>query len=504
MPLLHKLSSFAFLCFAACFFLGCGSDLDTQGAERLQFCKLAPPNIKTDYELILGNVEAQKYKDVHGPVKRILQRNYEIAKDEKGNLLPPHFSGTSEINYLPSGEIADFSSYDSTGVIVVQAIVINKSNRKEIYLHFSEDNRDFVYILDKNGRIIEEGKNPVYKHSDLDGTWNSTDGHFSWEENGKGQIIAAHGTLPSGNFRHLYEYDSNDSLVRIRAFNSQDKEIGSMIREFKDGKLHHVTFRFDERWLYPNILNYYENYAYDSKGRLTSVITNRFDPWSEAGSWPPFHTKDTLKIVYSDNEGLSEKDIYQHGDLESRTIYDTLGNATLIETFGSFIYEGAFGTGEAYDVQREIRTIEYYGNQPPAHLADSLNKAKEKKQAPTSLAANEFLRHPTDSSSLLCSNALVSVKCVRLNGIPSTDFLNYISSISYKNTSEIFLTRQICKGNVKLLFSEGKCAMVLCSENVWDGLLFNSSLVTFKRDPYKQFAGDTIVIPTKDFPCEFK
>ena len=43
------------------FLLGCSTEFDTRGAERLQFSYTTPPNIKSAYEVILGNLEAKKY-----------------------------------------------------------------------------------------------------------------------------------------------------------------------------------------------------------------------------------------------------------------------------------------------------------------------------------------------------------------------------------------------------------------------------------------------------------
>ena len=142
------------------FLAGCSTELDSRGAERLQFSLRKPPNVKTIYEVILGNREAKKYQEIHGPVKFILQRSYMMQKDESGNLLEPHFSGTVKIHYLPNGEVADFSSFDSSGTINTFAQVVHKANRREIYVHLFDADKDFVYFLANDNRIIEENSNP--------------------------------------------------------------------------------------------------------------------------------------------------------------------------------------------------------------------------------------------------------------------------------------------------------------------------------------------------------
>ena len=343
-------------------FWGCSGEVDSHGLEKLKFFQKTPPNIKSDYEIIVGDRDAKNYSEIKGPVKFIRQRHYEIAKDAKGNLLPAHFSGTTEINYRENGTLADFTYYDSTGgTILLQAFVIYKNSRKEIYLHLAEDNKDFVYICDKNGRILEQGNDRVYKQSELDHSWNSTDGHFSWEENPKQKIIAGHINLPSGEYRHLYEYDENDSLVRIKAFNRDNEEMGRFSWKYDpDGKLVSASFEYDHQWFRPDILDFEESYRYDAYNRLISVITTQLDPSWDSNSWPPFVQKDTLRMEYKDRDGFVEKNTFNLGSPESKTLYDTYGTAIAIETYGTFIYEGPNGTGETYDIQRLEREIEYY------------------------------------------------------------------------------------------------------------------------------------------------
>jgi hypothetical protein len=305
-----KLFSLSFFCaFLGIAFMGCSFESDSHGVERLRFFKKTPPNIKTDYEIIVGDRDAQTYTDIKGPVKFIRQRHYEIAKDAKGNLLPPHFSGITEINYREDGTLADFTYFDSTGVnILQQAFVLHKSSRQEIYLHFAEDNKDFVYLCDKNGRILEQGNDRVYKQSELDHTWNSTDGHFSWEEDANRKIIASHIKIPSGEYRHIYEYDENDSLIQILAFDREGKEKGRYSWKYDaSGKLKNASFEYDHKWFRPDILDFQEFYRYDSSNRISTIITTRFDPTWESSTWPPFIEKDTVFFEYHDREGFLEK-----------------------------------------------------------------------------------------------------------------------------------------------------------------------------------------------------
>ena len=483
--LLVSLTSVAALC-------SCGVEFDTRGAERLQFSYTTPPNIKSTYEVLLGNLEAKKYENIHGAVKHISQKNYVVAKDEDGRFLEPHFAGTVEIHHLPNGELADFSSYDSTGSLTTLAQVIHKANRREIYVHTFDANRDFVYFLANDNRIIEESGTPFYRQSPVDKSWNSADGHLSWEENAKHQIIAASGTTPSVQFRHLYEYDENDSLIRISALNPNGKKIGSIEREFKDNRLQKVEFRFDEHLFYPDLLNYTETYAYDAKGRLTHVITKHSKALSPKN--------DTLLYVYKDSADVSELFVYRHGELESHSVYDSHGNAVIIETHGSFIYEGTDGTAESYDMERLVREIEYYDDTLQAKN-DSLPAVK---QPFISLSADEFFRETKDSAALYCIPAKNRMFCRTLNKIPGTLFLNFIESITYKNASEVFLEKNAANPTSPRLVSNGKCALILNTSVEDNGILFTNSLVKMKRNPYAQFFGDTLSFALKEFPCELK
>ncbi|MBP5247621.1 MAG: hypothetical protein J6Z31_07160 [Fibrobacter sp.] len=468
----------------------CGVEFDTRGAERLQFSYTTPPNIKSTYEVLLGNLEAKKYENIHGAVKHISQKNYVVAKDEYGNWMEPHFAGTVEIHHLPNGELADFASYDSTGSLTTLAQVIHKANRREIYVHTFDANRDFVYFLANDNRIIEESGTPFYRQSPVDNSWNSADGHLSWEENSKHQIVAASGSTPSVQYRHLYEYDANDSLVRILAMDQNGKRIGSIEREFTDSLLQKVEFRFDEHLFYPDLLNYTETYQYDSNGRLTRIITKHSKAWSPKN--------DTTLYVYRDSANFSERFIYRHGELESHSVYDAHGNATLIETYGSFIYEGSDGTAESYDMERLVREIEYYGD-----TAEAKTDSNILKQPFISLSADEFFRETKDSA-LYCIPSKNRVFCRTLNKVPGTLFLNFIESITYKNASEVFLEKNAAKPTTPLLISEGKCAMILNTSLEDNGILFTNSLVKMKRNPYAQFFGDTLSFSAKDFPCELK
>ena len=489
--LLVPLSSIAVLC-------SCSVEFDTRGAERLQFSYTNPPNIKTDYEVLLGNLEAKKYQDIHGPVKHISQKNYVIAKDADGNLLEPHFSGTVEIHHLPTGEMADFASYDSTGSLTSLAQVIHKANRRVIYVHVFDSNRDYVYFLGNDNRIVEETGTPFYRQSPVDHSWNSADGHLSWEENSKHQIIAASGNTPSVQFRHLYEYGENDSLVRIVAMDANGKKIGSIKREFQDSLLKKVEFRFDERLFYPDLLNYTETYQYDSKGRLTHLITKHSKAWSPKN--------DTVLYVYRDSADISERTVYRHGEKESRTVYDSHGNAVLIETHGSFVYEGADGTAESYDVERLVRKIEYYESpaKKDSTATDSVAQVPQEKQDFISLSADEFFRETKDSSVYYCIPSKGRIFCRTLNKVPGTLFLNFIESITYKNTSEVFLKKNAAKPTSPRLVSGGKCALVLNTSVEDNGILFTNSLVKMKRNPYSQFFGDTLSFSTQKFPCKLK
>ena len=466
------------------FLLGCSTEFDTRGAERLQFSYTTPPNIKSAYEVILGNLEAKKYQNIHGPVESILQKSYMIQKDENGNLLDPHFSGTVKIHYLPSGEMADFASYDSTGMLNTLALVIHKANRREIYVHLFESNRDYVYYLANDNRVIEEETNPFYRKSPVDGSWNSADGHFSWEENSKHQIIAATGVTPSVQYRHIYEYDENDSLVRIIAYDAAGKKRGSFERTFKNHLLQSEKFRFDERIFYPDLLNYTKNYEYDSKGRIVQIVTKHSKAWSPQN--------DTVRYVYKDSADFSTKNTYRHGELESSIVYDSLGNATFAETFDSFVYEGADGTAESYDAERIVREIHYYGEE----LENSVS-SKEKPSL-ASLTADEFFRSSPDSA-MYCEPNQKQVFCHYLRRVPGTIFLNFLERVTYKNASEVYLELNSGSAQKPILLSNGKCATILKNSNE---LLFENSLVAFKREPYSQFFGDTITFSLKNFPCE--
>ncbi len=477
--------------FALSLLCSCGIEFDTRGAERLQFSYTTPPNIKSTYEVLLGNLEAKKYESIHGAVKHISQKNYVIAKDEYGHFEEPHFAGTVEIHHLPNGELSDFSSYDSTGSLTTLAQVIHKANRREIYVHTFDANRDFVYFLANDNRIIEESGTPFYRQSPVDNSWNSADGHLSWEENSKHQIVAASGTTPSVQYRHLYEYGENDSLVRISAMDQSGKKIGSIEREFKDNVLQKVVFRFDEHLLYPNLLNYTETYQYDSKGRLTHVITKHSKAWSPKN--------DTLLYVYRDSANFSERFVYRHGELESHSVYDARGNATLIETYGSFIYEGSDGTAESYDMERLVREIEYYDD-----TLETKPIPKATKEKFISLPADEFFHETKDSAALYCIPSKDRFFCRTLNKVPGTLFLNFIESITYKNASEVFLEKNAAKPTSPRLVSGGKCALILNTSVENNGILFTNSLVKMKRNPYAQFFGDTLSFSAKEFPCDLK
>ena len=473
------------------FWAGCSTELDSRGAERLQFSLRTPPNVKTIYEVILGNREAKKYQEIHGPVKFILQRSYMMQKDESGNLLEPHFSGTVKIHYLPNGEVADFSSFDSSGTINTFAQVVHKANRREIYVHLFDADKDFVYFLANDNRIIEENSNPFYRQSPIDGSWNSSDGHLSWEENGKRQIVAVTGSSPSVQYRHLYEYDERDSLVRIVALNPEGKKIGSLERHFKDGVLQTVQFRFDERIFYPDLLNWTETYSYDAQGRLIRVITKHSKAWSPKN--------DTIRYVYRDSVNFSAKNTYRHGEWESSTVFDSLGNATFIETFGSFVYEGADGTAESYDAERIVREIHYYGEAGNGDSA-SISPINSRKVSWVSLSADEFFRSSPDSA-YYCERDKNRIRCRELRHVPGTIFLNFVESVMYKNASEVYLKLNSGRASKPMLFSHGKCAAFIPESNE---LLFGNALVSFKRYPFEQFLGDTLSFSLNDFPCEAK
>lgn len=476
--------------FSLFLFCSCGTELDFRGAERLQFFRTTPPNIKTEYELILGNLESQKYKDIHGPVKSIQQKNYLLTHDETGKLSPPHFSGSVEIHYHENGSIADFVSFDSTGSLHLWALNIHKANRRELYVHRFDSNIDFVFFLSNDNRIIEESLNPFYRQSPLDSSWNSTDGHFSWEENASRKITAATGNLPSASYRHLYTYNQKDSLIRVDAFDLDGKKRGSLEREFKDDKLQSVKFRFDERIFYPNLLNFTESYQYDSLGRLSKIITKR----SKASS----PQNDTVSYAYSQAGASTVSEIYRNHLLESKTIYDSIGNATFVETHGTFIYEGSSGTAESYDTERLVRQIEYYG-----HTSDSNHqKTAGTKSTPTSLSANAFFRTNSDSSAFYCTPSSKQILCRQLRKVPGTLFLNYVESVSYQNASEVFLEKNAAPKNSPLLRFNGKCALVIQKNPEFNAILFENSLVKFKRNPYEQFFGDTLIFSKKEFPCE--
>lgn len=356
-------ATFCAAAFLTAAFAGCSAERDVQGAEKLQFCQKTPPNIKNDYQIILGDHEAQNYSGIKGPVKAITERRYELAKDDSGKWLPAHFSGTTILHYNEDGSLADLTQYDSTGEnILLLAIVIHKSNRKEIYLHFAEENRDFVYFCNKQGRILEQGQNPVYAQNELDSSWNSTDGHYAWEEDGKGHILASRSKLPSGERQYLYEYDSNDSLVNIRAIDKNEKERGNISWEYDSkGRLTASHFSYDKHLFRVNAFNYDERYSYDAQGRLSSIITTRSDPSWESKSWPPFKDRDTILYQYNLRDGYSESKEIQNESVDRSTITDAYGNEILIETAGAFIYEGPNGTDAAYDLQRIERDFEYYG-----------------------------------------------------------------------------------------------------------------------------------------------
>ena len=347
-----------------------------------------------------------------------------------------------------------------------------------------------------DNRIVEETGTPFYRQSPVDHSWNSADGHLSWEENSKHQIIAASGNTPSVQFRHLYEYGENDSLVRIVAMDANGKKIGSIKREFQDSLLKKVEFRFDERLFYPDLLNYTETYQYDSKGRLTHLITKHSKAWSPKN--------DTVLYVYRDSADISERTVYRHGEKESRTVYDSHGNAVLIETHGSFVYEGA--DAESYDVERLVRKIEYYESpaKKDSTATDSVAQVPQEKQDFISLSADEFFRETKDSSVYYCIPSKGRIFCRTLNKVPGTLFLNFIESITYKNTSEVFLKKNAAKPTSPRLVSGGKCALVLNTSVEDNGILFTNSLVKMKRNPYSQFFGDTLSFSTQKFPCKLK
>lgn len=471
-------------------FCACSAEIDTRGAERLQFCYTTPPNIKSDFELILGNLEAAKYRDIHGPVRRILQKNYLIAKDENGNFRTPHFSGTVDIHFLPTGELSDFSSFDSAGTLTTFALILHKTNRHEIYIHLFESNRDFVYALSNDGRILEQGDNPFYRQSPVDRSWNSADGHFSWEENAKHQIVAASGISPGGPYRHLYSYDENDSLSRIVALNAEGSRAGSIERNFENGKLQSVEFRYDERLFYPKVLNFTEEYRYDSLGRLSQIVTRRSKAWESQN--------DTVSYAYKDSAGLLEQTVLRKGEIETRKLFDSAGTAVLLETYGAFIYEGLSGTSDAYDVERFVREVEYDG---PKFTAQDSIKNSAKRSAAVSLPADEFFRSTPDSEKFLCRAAASRVVCERLAGIPGPAFLNFVESVSYKNPSEIFLLQRAVPRIRPVLLLDGKCATVF--EGDAFGVLFANASVSFKRDPFPTFVQDSVSFSRAEFPCEF-
>lgn len=475
---------------ATSIFCACSAEVDTRGAERLQFCYTTPPNIKSDFEIILGNLEAAKYRDIRGPVRRIRQKNYLIAKDENGKFREPHFSGTVEMHFLPTGELSDFSSYDSVGTLTTFAQVLRKTNRHEIYMHLFESNRDFVYALSNEGRILEEGDNPFYRQSPVDHSWNSVDGHFSWEENAKHQIVAASGISPGGPYRHLYSYDENDSLTRIVALNSEGTRVGSIERNLENGKLQSVEFRYDERLFYPKVLNFTEEYRYDSLGRISKILTSRSKAWESQN--------DTVSYAYRDSAGLLEQIAYRKREIESRKLFDSEGTAVLLETYGTFIYEGLAGTSDAYDVERFVREVEYENF---SGKEDSL-ETPEKRNAAVSLSADEFFRSNPASEKLLCRAAGSKVSCARLVGIPGPVFLNFVESVSYKNPSEVFLLQQAVPRVRPVLLLDGKCA-ALFEGGTSNGLLFENASVSFRRDPFSSFVRDSVTFSRSEFPCDF-
>ncbi len=473
------------------FFASCGGEPDFRSAERLQFYRSSPPNVKSDFEVFLGNLEAKKYKGIHGPVKRVSQKSFLVAKDENGNFLEPHFSGKVEIHYLPDGSMADFSSYDSSGSLNTLALTIHKANRREIYVHLFDSDRDFVFFLSNDNRIIEEGANPYYRQSPIDSSWTSADGHFSWEEGAGHRILAATGVFPSVSYRHIYAYDENDSLVRVTAFDLDGKRRGELERVFKDGKLRNVFFRFDESLFSKNPLNYSESYGYDSIGRLSQVITHR-----AKGNFPQ---DDTVSYLYSSSGDSTVLEVFHNGSPESKTVYDAYGNAVLMESFGAFVYEGANGTAESYEMERIVRQIEYEGEAPPGDLKRAEGGAK---RSLTSLAADAFFRSPSDSSALYCTPSPEKIPCCKLNKVPGTLFLNYIESVTYKNASEVFLERNSLSRPKPVLVLGGECALVLGTGSE-SSILFENSQVNLKRNPFGQFCGDTVSFSPGNFPCAF-
>lgn len=478
---------------ALSFFVSCGGEPDSRGAERLQFYRASPPNVKSDFEVFLGNLEAEKYKGVHGPVKRIFQRSFLVAGDENGNFLEPHFSGQVEIHYLPDGSMADFSSYDCSGSLDTWALTIHKANRREIYVHLFDSDRDFVFFLSNDNRIIEEGANPYYRQSPMDSSWTSADGRFSWEEDAGHRIVAATGVLPSVSYRHIYAYDENDSLVRVTAFDLDGERRGELERVFEDGKLQKVLFRFDERLFSKNPLNYSESYGYDSIGRLSRIVVHR-----AKGASPQ---NDTVSYLYSLSGDSTVMEVFHNGIPESRTVYDAHGNAVLMESFGSFVYEGANGTAGSYEMERIVRQIEYEGDAPSG---DPGKESEEfSKKSSTSLSADSFFRSPSDTSALYCNPSPGNVRCCKLNKVPGTLFLNYIESVAYKNASEVFLEKNSVPLPTPVLVLDGECALVL-GKGLETSILFGNSQAFLKRNPFGQFCGDSVVFSQADFPCEIR
>ena len=128
----------------------------------------------------------------------------------------------------------------------------------------------------------------------------------------------------------------------------------------------------------------------------------------------------------------------------------------------------------------------------------------QEKQDFISLSADEFFRETKDSSVYYCIPSKGRIFCRTLNKVPGTLFLNFIESITYKNTSEGFLKKSAAKPTSPRLVSGGKCALVLNTSVEDNGILFTNSLVKMKRNPYSQFFGDTLSFSTQKFPCKLK
>lgn len=100
---------------------------------------------------------------------------------------------------------------------------------------------------------------------------------------------------------------------------------------------------------------------------------------------------------------------------------------------------------------------------------------------------------------MYCEPNQKQVFCHYLRRVPGTIFLNFLERVTYKNASEVYLELNSGSAQKPILLSNGKCATILKNSNE---LLFENSLVAFKREPYSQFFGDTITFSLKNFPCE--